>query len=79
MENCYTQKKKKKSSTSPIEFLTFSTESTITVACVAKQPSRYERQKSQQFLWPDTRESTLKFMWFHTCDLQTAAGPQPVF
>lgn len=71
--------KKKKSSTFPIEFLTFSTGSTITVTCVTKQPSRCEWQQSQQFLWPDTSESTLKFMWFHTCDLQTTAGPQPVF
>lgn len=67
-----TKKKKiqQTSSTSPIEFLTFSTGSTITVTCVTKQPSRCEWQQSQQFLWPDTRDSKLKFMWFHTCDPQ---------
>jgi len=46
--------KKPKSSTSPVEFLTFSTGSTITVTCVTKQSSKCEWQQSQQFLWPDT-------------------------
>lgn len=86
MENCYTlrgEKKRKKekptTSTSPIAFLTFSIGSTITVVCVTKQPSSCEQQQSQQFLWPDTWESMLKFMWFHTCDLQTTASPLPLF